>query len=432
MSDPNSLIVIRDYRNRAIPRDSNPNSNPVSGSVGDNVEPGFGDNHVMYPEGHLESSGHMPEVQAWQGWPTGWETPLWNGDAFPQRLVSTLWTCIDLNSRQLASFPIYGVKGVKVVALPDWSNNPEPSLYSDFSEAAKQIFNTYYAMGEVILWATGRYKDGLGPGGIGSVARFVVLNPQLVNIELSDGAIEYRLGNLTLDPNDVCHIKYQSMPTNLRGIGPLEWAAKSIASAAALERMNTDLATRGGIPWAVLKSQRKLNSKEASDLQSRWVEGSRNRQGAPAILSGTLELETLTISPREMMMLEQRIFDETRICAALGVPPYLVGLPQPGGLTYANAISLLDFHWRTTLRTAAAFAARAMSNWLLPRGTRVEFNRDDYIRADDLTRAQTDQTLFNLIDEHGNRAKTIDEIRLGNRLAPNDPDSVIELEGVIP
>jgi len=73
----------------------------------------------------------------------------------------------------------------------------------------------------------------------------------------------------------------------------------------------------------------------------------------------------------------------------------------------------------------------AMSNWLLPRGTRFEFNRDAYNRPDDLTRAQTDQTLFNIVDEKGNRAKTIDEIRMGNRLAPNDPDSVAELTGAI-
>lgn len=431
MAADTSLIVIRDYRNRAIPRDQLPNDNDPLGSVGPNVDAGFGDTHAMYPDGSLETSGVMPEVMAWQGWPTGWETPLWNSNAFPQKVVSTLWTCIDLNTRELASFPIYGQKGVKIVPLPEWSNNPEPSLYSDWTEVAKQVFNTYFAMGESILWATGRYKDGLGPNGIGSVARFVVLNPQLVNIELADGVVEYRLGNQVLDPDDVCHIKYQSMPTNLRGIGPLEWAAKSILSAAALERMNSDLATRGGVPWAILKSQRKLNGKESTDLQNAWVAGARNRQGAPAILSGSLELDTLTISPREMMMLEQRIFDETRIASALGVPPYLVGLPQPDGLTYSNSINLLDFHWRTTLRPAANTVYRALSNWLLPRGTKVECNRDDYNRPDDLTRAQTDAILFNMIDEHGNRAKTIDEIRLSNRLAPNDPASVEQLDGVI-
>jgi hypothetical protein len=31
----------------------------------------------------------------------------------------------------------------------------------------------------------------------------------------------------------------------------------------------------------------------------------------------------------------------------------------------------------------------ALSNWLVPRGTTVELNRDEYVRPDPLTRAQT-------------------------------------------
>jgi HK97 family phage portal protein len=253
----------------------------------------------------------------------------------------------------------------------------------------------------------------------------------MVNVERSNGEIAYSYAGKPLDRRDICHIKYQSMPTNLRGIGPLEWAARSILGAAAMEKMGTDVASKGGIPWAVLKSPRKLNGKEALELQQQWVQGATSRNGAPAVLSGTLELETLTISPREMALLELRIFDETRIAAALGVPPYLVGLPMPDGLTYANANQLLDFHWRTTLRTHASAIASALSNWLLPRGTRVEFNRDEYTRNDPLTRAQTYATLFNLIDEKGNRAITIDEIRLAERFLPNDVSTAETLAGAI-
>lgn len=433
MSEGDSLVIVRDFRHRAIPRDQIPNANDPIGSVGPNVPQGFGDIHSMYPDGQLESSGVMPEVMAWQGWPTGWNTPNWDGQSGYQRLVSTLWTCIDLNTRQLASFPIYGVKGVNVVALPEWSNNPEPEMYSDWTEAAKQMFNTYQAQGEIFLWCTARKRDGLGPNGIGSVQRFVVLNPSYVNVEWRNGEVTYSLQGERLDRNDILHIKYQSKPSNLRGIGPLEWCGQSVVSAAALEKMNANLASKGGIPWAVLKSQRKLNGDESRDLQAAWIRGAQSRNGAPAVLSGTLELETLTISPREMMMLEQRVFDETRIAAAFGVPPYLVGLPQPNGLTYANATSLLDFHWRTMLRTAAQSVASAMSNWLLPRGTRFEFNRDDYVRATDYERAQTDAILFNIVDENQLRAKTVDEIRMGNRLLPHgDDEQLTEMMGAIP
>jgi HK97 family phage portal protein len=426
MGEPSDLLVIRDYRSRAIPRDAVPNPNPPLGSVGPNVPQGYGDVHVQYPIGQLEASGHWPEVQAWQGWPTGWETPLWDG-ATAAHQVSTLGTCIDLNTRELASFPVYGMKGVQVTKLPEWSHNPEPEVYSDWVEAAKQLFNTLQGSGEAILWATGRYGlDSTGP-----VARWVVLNPAWVNIERANGEIEYRLSGQKLDSEDVCHIKYQSYPGNLRGIGPLEWAGRNLVSAAALEQSMTNLATRGGIPWGVIKHPRHLNSQEATDLQNRWVSAAGKRNGAPAILSGGIELQSLTISPKEMAMIEMRVFDETRIAAALGVPPYLVGLPVDSGQNYANVQQVFDFHWRATLRPLANTAARAMSAWLLPRGTDLEFNRDEYVRPGMYERAQTYEILNRIQDVHGNPAITVDEIRLAERFIPNTPLEVDEVTGVL-
>src|SRR5262245_49551877 len=158
------FIVVRDWRHQRQ-RENEPNSNDPIGSVGPNVPAGFGDTHVMY------SATNPPmQVQAWNGWPVGWETPLWDDAVFP-KLVSTLWTCIDLTWRHLASFPTYGMRGMAMRALPEWANNPEPSTYADWTEAAKQIFNTFQTPGETFLWCVGRYKDG--PGGTdGTVARF--------------------------------------------------------------------------------------------------------------------------------------------------------------------------------------------------------------------------------------------------------------------
>lgn len=399
-------------------RTNTANGNPPIGSVGPNVPEGFGDTHVMY------SAAYPPmDVQNWNGWPLGWETPLWNG-AVHQRLVSTLWTCIDLNTRQLASFPTFGIKGLDVVPLPEWSRNPEPDTYSDWMEACKQIFNTLQAEGECLLWCVGRYSSGM-------VARFVVLNPAWINVEKVDGVLEYSLAGQALERKDVCHIKYQSMPGNLRGISPLSWVAQSIIGAAAMERYASELAANGGIPWGIIKTARHLNKDDAEALQKRWVDASRNRAGGPAVLSGGIELDTVTINPRDLMLLEMRIFDETRIASALGVPPFLVGLPQPEGLTYANATSLFDFHWRATLRTLAKAVASAVSAWALPRGTDMEFNRDAYVQATPAERAATYQTLFNIVDEKGNRAITVDEIRMAERYLPNTPTPELETQGEV-
>lgn len=421
MGEPSELLVIRDYRSRALPRDNTPNGNLPIGTVGPNVPQGYGDVHVQYPE-----SDPPVQVQAWAGWPVEWATPNWNGQSTGQ-MVSTLGTCIDLNTRELASFPIYGMKDVRVTRLPEWSNNPEPELYSDWTEAAKQLFNCLQGMGETILWATGR----AGLNNDGAVARWVVLHPGWVNIEHADGATTYELGGQKLERADVCHIKYQSMPMNLRGIGPLEWAGRNVVSAAALEQSVTNLATRGGIPWGVIKHPRHLNGNEATDLQNRWVSAAQKRNGAPAILSGGIELQALTISPREMAMIEMRVFDESRIAAALGVPPYLVGLPVESGQNYANVQQVFDFHWRATLRPLASTVAKAMSAWLLPRGTSLEFNRDEYVKPAMFERAQTYEILNRIQDVHGNPVMTVDEIRLAERFIPNEPLNIEDVEGVL-
>lgn len=315
--------------------------------------------------------------------------------------------------------PTYGMKGLAPFALPEWSTNPEPDTYASSVEAWQQVFNTLQVDGECIIWCVGRYANGM-------VARWIVLNPSWINVERANGETVYELQGVRLERKDVLHIKYQSWPGNLRGIGPLMWAAGSLVSAAALEKYTAGLAANGGIPWGVIKTPRHLNSTEAEELQTRWVTAAHARNGAPAVLSGGIDLETLTVNPRDMALLEMRVFDETRIASALGVPPYLVGLPQPEGLTYNNGQALFDFHWRATLRAMAVNVASAFSGWALPRGSRMEFNRDAYVQADPESRSRTYQTMFNIVDEKGNRAITVDEIRLAERFLPNTPTPELE------
>ena len=153
-------------------------------------------------------------------------------------------------------------------------------------------------------------------------------------------------------------------------------------------------------------------------MQNGWVAARKRADGAPAVLSGGVELNPLSLSPKDMALLDLRIFDEQRIASAFGVPPYLVGLPEPGGMTYSNANMLFDFHWRATLRPIAQTFADAMSNWLLPRGTQIEFNPDRYVQPGPLERAQTAQIMAGIVDGDGNPARSVNEIRVGERLQP--------------
>jgi phage portal protein BeeE len=65
-------------------------------------------------------------------------------------------------------------------------------------------------------------------------------------------------------------------------------------------------------------------------------------------------------------------------------------------MTYSNVESLFDYHWRAQLSTIANAIMSALSGWLLPRGTTVEVNRDEYVKAAPLERAQTEQIYVQL------------------------------------
>jgi HK97 family phage portal protein len=211
------------------------------------------------------------------------------------------------------------------------------------------------------------------------------------------------------------------MPNRVHGVGPLEWVGRNLTSASALEKYAGDIARQG--VWAVLKHPANLNRKQSGDLQAGWVSARKRADGAPAVLSGGVELETLSLSPKDMALLDLRVFDEQRIASALGVPPFLIGLPNPGGMTYSNSTSLFDFHWRAMLRPSAQSFADPLSTWLLPRGTSIEFNPDRYVQPSLYERAQAYALLHGITDEMGRTAINLDEVRVAERLQPYETET---------
>lgn len=377
------------------PREHDPNANPAIGSVGPHSHP-----------------GQMMHADSWDGWPAGWSTPHGVSSSEVVTRTATAMTCVDLNSRQIASFPIYGLKGVYPVRLPGWRDTPEPELYSSWSDFMHGVLNALYIRGEAFQYVTGRYADD-------SIARFVNLNPDAVGIEFIDGRIEYLINREPVDRRDICHLKYQSWPGRLHGISPLHWTARSLATSSALETYAANLATRGGIPWAVLKAMRNLDAEQATDAQDRWVAASMRRDGAPAVLGSGFELQTVSLSPEDMALLGLREFDERRIASAFGVPGYLVNVSMAQGLTYTNASQLFQHHWTATLRPVATMISETWSNWLLPRGTMIEFNPERYVEPPFSERGLGYQYMFNLVDPvTGRRAIEVEEIRAAERLPP--------------
>ena len=324
--------------------------------------------------------------------------------------------CIDFNTSVLASMPPYLVNAAPTLSA-DWLRNPDPDVYSCWEEFCKSLFRDYW-LGEAFVLATARYSTGWP-------ARFHVVPPWTVQVELNgSGRRRYSIGEIDVSP-DMLHLRYQSTVDDAHGHGPLEAGQYRAVAAQTLIQYSTGLASQGGIPSSILTHPNQLDDDQAAALQEKWLAARLRKLGEPAVLSGGVTWEATQMNPKDMAMLELLDAHDRRICHLLSLPHQLVGVPSGGdSMTYANMLMWLDLHWRAYLRPHAQIMMSGLSEWLLPRQTRVELNRDAYVQPEPLQRAQTAEILNRIRDEDGKPVLSVDQIQQAERLTNSTPDDL--------
>ena len=395
----------------------------------------FWDNWFSQPSGNTDSPGDPDGVDtssfnepvetralpvlrpsAWAGWPSEWAVPNWDFGSKFNELIDVAWMCLDLNSRVISSFPVYRTRNGEAIEPTTWMSNPDPSIYSSWNEFAKQLFWDYQT-GEAFVLPMTRFTDGFP-------RTFRVVPPWLIDVEVRGGGREYRLGGPAGSDvtDDILHIRYTSTTDGARGVGPLEKAGGKMLTAGILAKYVREVVSTGGIQIQTLETEQELSSDEATDLLQRWVDTRAANLGYPPVLDNNVKLvDHPSVSPRDLAMLEITQFNEARIAAMSGVPPFLVALATDSDMTYSNVTSLFDFHDRSALRPYSSDVMSALSGWALPAPQRVELNRDEYSRPAFNERAEAWVKLV----EAG--IMSVDEVRRAERLTGEAP--VVALTG---
>lgn len=388
---------------------ANTNASGSPPTVGaDDYTPGDPDGVEVEGEDTFSRSLPMPSASPWDGWPSDWSTPAWQGGL--QRLVDTAWACLDLNASVLATMPVYQTRSGQIVEPETWLSNPDPELYSSWEEFAKQLFWDYQ-LGEAFVMPRDFFATG-------KPATFHVVPPWFVNVEMDIGARRYTIGGQDVT-SDILHIRYKSTTEGAHGVGPLESAGARMIASEVLSRYMSEVAQTGGITHEWIGVEKNLTRQGAEDMREQWAKSRRLNPADPAILSGGATLnQAQAPNAKDLALVELAQFSESRIAVMLGVPPFLVGLPSGGdSMTYSNVSSLFDFHHRSSLNPKAKTVMSALSNWGLPRGQAVELNRDEYTRPDLLSRAEAYERLA------GIGAISVNEVRQMERLHGDAPET---------
>ena len=314
--------------------------------------------------------------------------------------VGSASRCLQLVSQQIATLPLRH-RGPGF--FPAWLHNPEPALYTGLPDAVFALTWCMYARGNAYLWVTSRYETGYP-------ASWVVLDPTTVQIRKDgNGEPVYYSNGYRLATEDVLHIRRNFIPGQTYASGCLEAYWSNLSSAFATATFAADFFAASGVPATVLKWDRRLTKAQAETLQGQWVAAVAARGGAPAVLDQGLAFEVLSFSPKDLMLLELREFDDKAIASAFGVPAFMLNLPQADGLNYSNPEMLFGVWWRTELMPAAHRIEVALTRWM-PRGNWVEFDPSVLVRPDleTLTRVWTQLLGAGVVTENEVRAAVLD------------------------
>jgi HK97 family phage portal protein len=160
----------------------------------------------------------------------------------------------------------------------------------------------------------------------------VAYHPDRVNPFLHDGRVLYRMQpvvgpQFVLDSADVLHIPSLGFD-GLRSPSPITYAARqAVSTALAAGEYNGRFFSNGARPDFALKTAGKLDVEAAKVLRATWMErhGGTGNSHLPAILTGGMEIEQLSLSAEDSQVLNTSLFQIEEIARVLGVPPFMIG-----------------------------------------------------------------------------------------------------------
>jgi len=158
----------------------------------------------------------------------------------------------------------------------------------------------------------------------------------------------YKYSDQTFMPDEIIHIRENSVTSIFRGESRLRSALDSITALSRMNAFQNSVFENHAIPGLVLKSPNVLSKKIKDRMIGDWLSSYTATRGGrrPMILDGDLQIDRLGSTDfRELDFLESVKNHETKILKALGVPPILLDAGNNANLM----VNMKNFYISTVL-----------------------------------------------------------------------------------
>lgn len=164
--------------------------------------------------------------------------------------------------------------------------------------------------------------------------------------------------------SDILHIKEFHPLSDWYGMSPMEAGAYSIDNHNEAQAWMKSLLANSARPSGILSAEGTLGDEQFHNLKEQLestFQGASNA-GRPMLLEGGMNWQTVSFSPSDMGIQEQKDSSARDICLAMGVPPLLIGIQ--GDNTYANYAEARLAFWEDSVTPLVNRLAEYLTLWL--------------------------------------------------------------------
>jgi len=310
--------------------------------------------------------------------------------------IGAVYACVSIIGGALAALPFHLFK-----RLTDGRERYDSDLWWLFNESPWPSWTAASA------WSFAAQSIGLKGDGFWRIRRvtpftqaiqgFEPYHPDRVQVIQEAGRNYYRVINQdgtqeTVDQDDMLHfpgIGYDGK----RSITPIRAALRPAGGIAlAADEYAGSFFRNGARPDFALKTPGKLDADVANLLRNTWAARHAGPSNAhlPAILTGGLEVQQLTMSAEDAQLLATRKFQIEDIARIFGVPPHMIGYTEKS-TSWGSGIEQMSIGFvRYTLRRYIDAMAQEINRKIWPR-SRIyfgEFNVDALLDGDSKAQAE--------------------------------------------
>lgn len=257
----------------------------------------------------------------------------------------------------------------KVYLAPrSWLRRPDPNVPYNF--LMSWTFDDLFFFGRAFWYITSRTADGYPASFTRLPAGSIQTTDQSGPVWFAPSSQVYFQGG-ELDPANL--VQFLS-PTQ----GLIYSAPGAIETALKIESARNRNAS-SSVPAGILKQTdgEPLSAQELTDIAAQFNAARATNQ--TAALNQYLDYQPTTMTPDKMLLIESANYSALEAARLANVPPYLVGV-STGSYSYQSAQQArADLYIFGVKLYAEAIAATLSMDNVLPRGTYVEFDAEDYL-----------------------------------------------------